>query len=389
MFGTNFFDFKSNDVGFDTNGDWQGETFMNYIALVSVTNLPDTMSVILDKMFKGCISLTTISLPESMRIIRAEAFDGCSSLNTNALANSQPFTLPEDIEVIEKFAFRGTGISAMMLPRSLRALGQGVFDPVAGSADPLTMLIFDASSELSHVHPLALGNGISRPNLTVELHSQIVRYDAPGEANDLTYFETPGPGQGSITLFGASQITIPNMNVSTQPTYFQTTESPPNNFVLNTNDIVITSSSYSPKTNVQLSYVDIGSATTIDNGAFSGSTNLTRIDISHSVFAMKGGTSPNGVFEGCTNLQFITLPSLLGSQGLGDKIFKDCTHLKRINIPKTVTHIPSEAFSGCTALSLVSFHKETQISNIAADAFSGTPEGLTILLYENRTIADL
>ena len=81
----------------------------------------------------------------------------------------------------------------------------------------------------------------------------------------------------------------------------------------------------------------------IGSEAFSNCTNLKSIIIPDSVTSIG-----NSAFKGCTNLKSITIPDSVAS--IGSFAFEDCTSLKSITLPDSVTSIGSLAFDGCTGL---------------------------------------
>jgi len=101
--------------------------------------------------------------------------------------------------------------------------------------------------------------------------------------------------------------------------------------------------------------------TSIGEGAFSGSPNLTSVTIPDSVTSIG-----HGAFSNCSNLTSVTIPDSVTS--IGDWTFLGCTSLTNINIPNSVTSIGHEAFSDCT--SLISITIPNSVKSISNFAFS-------------------
>lgn len=100
--------------------------------------------------------------------------------------------------------------------------------------------------------------------------------------------------------------------------------------------------------------------TTAYDNAFKGCTALEEIDINGLRIAGKN------VFEGCTNLKKVITDA---DTPLGAYMFKNCTSLESFEIK--AQRINDGLFSGCSALSSVTFSAET-VYYMGAKAFSGT-----------------
>jgi hypothetical protein len=88
--------------------------------------------------------------------------------------------------------------------------------------------------------------------------------------------------------------------------------------------------------------------TSIGNGTFRGSNNITSVTIPDSVT-----TIGNDAFYGCTGLVGVTLGN--GITSIGSRAFYGCSSLASITIPKNVTRIGVNAFKDCTNLTSVTF----------------------------------
>ncbi len=90
-----------------------------------------------------------------------------------------------------------------------------------------------------------------------------------------------------------------------------------------------------------------GTVTEIGAGAFQNCTSLSSVSIYDGVASIGVHT-----FSGCSSLTSISLPDSLTS--IETYAFKDCTALKSINIPSGAAKIGSDVFCGCTALTHIS-----------------------------------
>jgi hypothetical protein len=111
--------------------------------------------------------------------------------------------------------------------------------------------------------------------------------------------------------------------------------------------------------NISITSVTIpNSVTGVACGAFTGCTGLTNIslgtglaDIANPRDPMTTGIPPTGVFQDCTGLKSITIPNSVTF--IGSRAFSGCTGLTSIVIPNNVIGIGLDAFYGCTGLTNV------------------------------------
>lgn len=100
--------------------------------------------------------------------------------------------------------------------------------------------------------------------------------------------------------------------------------------------------------------------TSIGN-AFRDCTGLKSVDIPSSVTSFEGGS-----FRGCTGLTSINIPTSVTS--IGNYAFMGCTGFTSIDIPSSVETIGNNAFNGCTNLTTITVHK-------AEGSITGAPWG--------------
>lgn len=73
--------------------------------------LPETMTVLPEKIFADCTSLTQVALPPKLEVIQKDAFTNCKAL--------QQLALPETLHTIED-ALNGTGLVELVFPKSVK-----------------------------------------------------------------------------------------------------------------------------------------------------------------------------------------------------------------------------------------------------------------------------
>ena len=115
------------------------------------------------------------------------------------------------------------------------------------------------------------------------------------------------------------------------------------------------------------------SVTSIGEGAFSGCSGLTSINIPNSVTSI--GKS---AFAGCSGLTSINIPNSVTS--IGWQAFWGCSGLTSINIPNGIKKLEYGTFIGCTSLSSITI--PNSITSIDSASFFGC-SGLTSINIPN------
>ena len=100
------------------------------------------------------------------------------------------------------------------------------------------------------------------------------------------------------------------------------------------------------------------------SGVFQYDTSLRKINLPTSITAI-----PTTIFSGCTNLQYVNFEQLTSLASIGNNAFRSCG-LKRVKLSSSVTSIGSTSFYGCTKLIEVDFG-DTQITDIPGGTSSG------------------
>lgn len=102
---------------------------------------------------------------------------------------------------------------------------------------------------------------------------------------------------------------------------------------------------------------------TIGEGAFSDCTSLKKLTIPATV------TSIGTAFQNCSALEEITFKSGCSITDIPYFTFQMCSSLISITIPSTVTSIGTYAFVSCSALEKVVFSSDSALESIGANAF--------------------
>lgn len=116
--------------------------FVDDILVSNITNLKG-VTIIGDRAFHGCISLTSIVIPDNVTAIGDEAFSHCSNLKSIMIPDSvtaigdeafqfcsslASFVIPGRVNLIGDEAFNGcSGLKSIVIPDSITAIGNGAF----------------------------------------------------------------------------------------------------------------------------------------------------------------------------------------------------------------------------------------------------------------------
>ncbi len=110
--------------------------------------IPNSVTLIEDKAFSGCSSLTSLTIPNSVTSIGSYAFSGCSGVeklyynaeNCEGWSSSSPFpttikelTIGEDVKTIPTHAFyKCTGLTSVTIPNSVISIDSSAFSGCSG-----------------------------------------------------------------------------------------------------------------------------------------------------------------------------------------------------------------------------------------------------------------
>ena len=366
------------------------------VYLVSYT-IPDTVTVLCDRAFSDCSSLTTLTIPNSVSSIGDSAFSWCNSLTSLTIPSSvttigsnpflelkvqlnnesshfyvegnvlftadksqliaycstqAPYCIPDSVTTIGDRAFSGCSrLTSLTIPDSVTSIGDYAFENCAS----LTSLTIPDS--VSSIGDSAFSWCMSLTSLTIPDSVTSIGDSAFSSCSSLTTLTIPN----SVTAIGGSafwncksltSLTIPNSVTSIGDSAFEKCSS------LTTLTIP-------------------NSVTSIGDRAFEDCSNLTSFTIPASVSSI-------GVraFLKCSSLTSLTIPDSVSS--IGDSAFWNCSSLTELTIPNSVTFIGERVFWGCS--SLTSLTIPDSVTSIGDSAF-GSCESLTSLTIPNSVTA--
>ncbi len=266
--------------------------------------------------FSGCNRLEMINIPSSVTSIGDNAFEGCFSL--------PEITIPNSVVSIGKEAFKDCKrLSGVTIPTSVTDIGHGAFS----NCSSLT--------QVSIQHQVKMGSGVFSNCISL--------------TNMTLYVEGDWIPSG---LFNGC-VNLKNIDLKY-------------NRYLNIGVAAFEGCS-------GLENFDFSNIGEINDGAFRGCSSLKSVDIKTSPKHFSLSCMGVEAFSGCSDLTHFTLS--------GDRIisfykgvFKNCTSLKHVEIPASVSGIGNEVFSGCSSLKDIIVGRyipwnEYEITDVSPNAF--------------------
>lgn len=108
------------NISFDYNPTSNGaDLYMNNV-LVTDVKIPDSVTIINDRVFTGCTSLTSVTIPDGVTSIGAHSFHGCTSLTS--------ITIPRRVTYTGLYAFDGcTSLTSVTISDGVKIIGYSSF----------------------------------------------------------------------------------------------------------------------------------------------------------------------------------------------------------------------------------------------------------------------
>ena len=370
--------------------------------------IKDNRDTIPENFMKGCNNLIAIDYPDSIKRIEASAFAGCSKLDIeiketityigdNAFSMchnlSGELILPQ-ISHLGKYAFLGTcfksinledssltsleegvfskmwGLKSIHLPRGLKSIGDKAFEGCVNLHD------INIPSSVCGFGKKSFSNSAIR---ILHLEHYCIENIPEGLCQDMTelcYVKLPSSikGIGPNAFNGCCsliEINIPPSVKEIPKGAFHGCRNLVSVYLPNSIKEIgaraFCNCSELKTINIPASVSNIGAL------AFSDTAIGERVlDLSHN----RIDTISEGAFQGWRNLVSVYLPNSI--KEIGARAFCNCSELKTINIPSSVTIICSSAFSGTriSSLDLTS----NPIEDIPKEAFSGMEELTSLYL---------
>lgn len=340
--------------------------------LLATLSLGEGLKSIGRSAFENCIALTGVSMPADMESIGALAFKGCTKLASAALGNSltllgdsafygcsalQSVVLPDGVSTLGNYAFnKCASLATVSLGNSLTAIGDYAFS----DCKKLESVTFGSALETIGERAFASAK-ISSLVLpaTVRTIGDWAFYNNPLTA---ITFNDGLQSIGSRAFYGVSvqTLNIPNSVTELGSYAFSGCKS------LETVTIgtgVTKISDYTFNTCSALTQISCPSVTEIGASAFKGCSSLTDIPLNDKITSLG-----NYVFSGCSAIESLVIPNSVTS--IGSYAFEKCTKLTSATLGTGISSIPDYMFSSCSALTSVVLPEN--ITGIGKYAFQST-----------------
>ena len=324
--------------------------FISCRSLTTVV-LPPTLTTISFGCFAYCSSLSEIDIPAGVTNIGEWAFGGCSSLKS--------FTIPSGVKSLPTAMLYKSGLESIEIPATVTGLSDNCLN--MSTLTTAVMYIRDitrvgySSSCFGNVTNIDLYVPSDAVILYEENHPW--RY-----FKSITGFDDGHTGEAIDPLYRIIEydglryrLSGGVVAVAQQDKSLSGDIVIPESITYDGTEYPITSI-ISPKSTATYGG---HSSISADGGAFQG-TAITSVEIPSSITSL-----PSCAFISCSSLTTVVLPTTLKSISFG--CFAYCSSLNEVDIPAGVTYIGEWAFGGCGSLKTV----KSYIEDITKVSYSG------------------
>ena len=360
----------------------------------------NSVTTIDENAFYGCTGLTSITIPNSVTTIGLHAFDRCRSLESVTIGNSvtsiggaafqyctalKTINFGSSVATIERYAFRGSGLSSLTIPNTVTSIEKYAFYDCAGLASvnlgkSVTDIGEGVFNKCPNIKKVATG-WETVPNMGKLFGTQIT--ECVLEEGVQTIGTSAFENCDSLV-----SVNIPGSVTKIQERAFYGCKALPSVSIPNSVKTIGKYAFYYCRSFDSL-YIP-SSVTGIGVSAFEMCPNIHKVTIAIpplsgmksyfgsqvTEYVLEEGVNAIGdnAFARCTTLTSITIPNTVTS--IGTYAFQDCIGLTSIEIPNSVTNIADKTFFGCK--NLVSVTLPNSITSIGQFAF-----------YECTKLADI
>ncbi|NLL55875.1 MAG: leucine-rich repeat protein [Clostridiales bacterium] len=368
--------------------------FENCLSLTSFT-VPNTVVNIHQGAFRNCANLTDINFTQATNehtslVIGDYAFENCAKLsainipkhasqlgigifkNAKNLASVNFDVNASKLNSIGAWAFQNTALSTITFPRSLHGVGDYAFDSCLElNSVYLTRTDIPLTSTQANVF-----NNIPNPFIRVYVpYSSYNNYDTlPGwRTRSVLADQKDDSGKFNYMLTGAmgSQTAIITNYLGSETTLYVDAMIEIGGVPYRVSAI----SSYAGNIKItKVEFPETSYLATLSEYAFANCTSLREIHLPDSVTSIGAYA-----FASCTSLTDITLPK--GIDSISERTFSGCESLKEITLPSNVLFVGQAAFVMCYNLNRVIVEMTgPSVAPIGSGAFTNVSQNLIIVV---------
>lgn len=325
--------------------------------------LPDTLKTISASAFDGCAELFFVEpfLPDSLASIGANAFNNCTNLTGNLVLYN-----PDSSISIGNYAFCKTAVETVDVGDKITSLPDFCFSSctalrsviLAETVKTLGRYCFSNCAALETVTPFL-------PESVTSLGQSVFANCAKLSGRLVVGF---GENKVSVVYSGhflgtAVQEAILGENITTIPSFQNCTSL--TNLVMHDN--ITSMNSLSGCTNLKNITPFLPSAISMV-----GQQTFAGVGVTNDLILGFGGKDVT--ISGNLNFSKILSERVYigpGVKTLNSSMFSNCSQLKEVYLPETITSVASGCFSGCSVLQKIEPFLPKSVSSVGANAFSG------------------